>query len=163
MKPFTYTRPSSVDEAIASLNGQRDGKLLGGGTNLIDLMKMGVKQPAKLMYVTRLPLSAIEEGTGEYKGGVHIGAMSRNRDVASHPLIRERHPVLAEAILAGASPQVRNMATTGGNLMQRTRCYYFYDPSYQECNKRSRGSGCAAISGYNRIHAILGASDQCIA
>src|ERR1700722_19536460 len=152
MRPFAYMRPSGIDDAIAALNGQRDGKFLGGGTNLIDLMKMGVEQPARLVDITRLPLSAIED----YQGGVRIGAMARNRDAASHPLIRQRYPVLSEALLSGASPQIRNMATMGGNLLQRTRCFYFYDPSYQECNKRSPGSGCAAIAGYNRIHAILG-------
>jgi xanthine dehydrogenase YagS FAD-binding subunit len=141
------------------MQGTRDAKFLGGGTNLIDLMKMGVEQPSQLIDITRLPLSNIEE-RGD---SVRLGATALNRDVASHPLIRARYTVLAEAILSGASPQLRNMATNGGNLLQRTRCFYFYDPTYAECNKRVPGSGCAAMKGYNRIHAILGASDQCIA
>jgi xanthine dehydrogenase YagS FAD-binding subunit len=148
-----------VDEAISAMSHADAGKCLGGGTNLIDLMKMGVEQPSQLVDITKLPLSNIEE----HAGGVRIGAITSNRDVAAHPLIRSRYPVLSEAILAGASPQIRNMATTGGNLLQRTRCFYFYDPSYTECNKRTPGSGCAAIHGYNRIHAILGASEHCIA
>jgi len=159
MKPFAYTRASGVDAAISALNGHPDAKFLGGGTNLLDLMKMGVERPSQLVDISRIPLTAIEE----HVGGVRIGAMASNRDAASHPLIRERYPVLTEALVSGASPQLRNMATMGGNLMQRTRCYYFYDPSYQECNKRTPGSGCAAIPGYNRDHAILGASDHCIA
>jgi xanthine dehydrogenase YagS FAD-binding subunit len=159
MRPFTYTRASTVDEAVAAVGGPADAKFLGGGTNLVDLMKMGVERPAGLIDVTRLPLAGIEER----QGGVRIGAMVRNSDAAAHPLIRERYPVLAQALLAGASGQLRNMATMGGNLMQRTRCYYFYDPAYAECNKRTPGSGCAALKGYNRIHAILGASEQCIA
>jgi xanthine dehydrogenase YagS FAD-binding subunit len=158
MTPFEYHRPATVADAVAGI-AQPRSKLLGGGTNLVDLMRMGVEQPARLIDITRVPLAAIEE----HAGGVRIGAMARNSDVAEHALIRERYPVLSEALLAGASPQLRNMATVGGNLMQRTRCYYFYDPSYQECNKRRPGSGCAAIPGFNRIHAILGASPQCIA
>ena len=113
----------------------------------------------RLIDITRVPLSTIEE----HGGGVRIGAMARNSDVAAHPLIRQRYPVLSEALLSGASPQLRNMATMGGNLMQRTRCYYFYDPSFRECNKRTPGSGCAALHGFSRIHAILGASQHCIA
>jgi xanthine dehydrogenase YagS FAD-binding subunit len=153
MRAFTYTRPSTVDGAIAALS-QSGAKFLGGGTNLIDLMKMGVEQPASLVDITRLPLSRIEE----YQGGLRIGATARNSVVAEHPLVREKYPLLSEAILAGASPQLRNMATIGGNLMQRTRCYYFNDPTYSQCNKRAPGSGCAATGGYNRIHAILGAN-----
>ncbi len=159
MMPFTYARASSIEDALNTLNAGRDAKFLGGGTNLIDLMKMGVEQPAQLIDITRLPLSTIEE----HNGGVRIGAMVRNSTLAANPLIRERYPVLSQALLSGASPQTRNMATVGGNLMQRTRCYYFYDPSYAECNKRKPGSGCAAMGGYNRIHAILGGSTQCIA
>jgi xanthine dehydrogenase YagS FAD-binding subunit len=153
MRPFTYTRPSTVDGAIAALS-QSGARFLGGGTNLIDLMKMGVEQPASLIDITRLPLSRIEE----YQGGLRIGATARNSVVAEHSWVREKYPLLSEALLAGASPQLRNMATIGGNLMQRTRCYYFYDPTYSQCNKRVPGSGCAAIGGYNRIHAILGAN-----
>ncbi|HXR78355.1 MAG TPA: xanthine dehydrogenase family protein subunit M, partial [Bryobacteraceae bacterium] len=134
-------------------------RFIGGGTNLLDLMKMGVEKPAHLIDINHLPLTKIEP----HGDGVRIGALVSNTDAANHELIRTRYPVLSAAILAGASPQLRNMATMGGNLLQRTRCYYFYDPSYQECNKRTPGSGCAAISGYNRIHAILGQSPQCIA
>jgi xanthine dehydrogenase YagS FAD-binding subunit len=159
MRPFAYVRSTNVDDAVAAMHGAREAKFLGGGTNLVDLMKMGVEQPAQLIDITRLPLSTIAERAN----GMRLGATALNRDVASHPAIRQRYTVLAEAILSGASPQIRNMATNGGNLLQRTRCFYFYDPTYAECNKRVPGSGCAAIQGYNRIHAILGASDQCIA
>jgi len=159
MNAFTYKRTSSADDALAEIKKQKDSKYLGGGTNLIDLMKMGVEHPSVLVDVTRVPEASIEE----YNGGVRIGAMARNSAVAAHPLIRQRYPVLAEALLSGASPQIRNMATVGGNLLQRTRCYYFYDATFYECNKRLPGSGCAAQTGDNRIHAILGGSDQCIA
>jgi xanthine dehydrogenase YagS FAD-binding subunit len=159
MKTFDYTRANSTEEAISVINKLDTAMFLGGGTNLIDLMKEGVEQPDHLIDVTRLSFSAIEELPD---GGVRIGAMARNSDTANHPLIRQRYPVLSQAFLAGASPQLRNMATVGGNLMQRTRCYYFTDTA-MPCNKREPGSGCAAIEGYNRIHAILGASQQCIA
>ncbi len=159
MRPFTYTRPQTVDEAIQAYGQGPDVCFIGGGTNLLDLMKMGVERPAHLVDVNRLPLTAIEE----HEGGVRIGALVSNTDAANHRLIRTRYPVLSEAILAGATQQLRNKATMGGNLLQRTRCYYFYDPSFRECNKRVPGSGCAAKDGYNRIHAILGASDECIA
>ncbi len=158
MRPFQYTRASDVAAAVAAAR-EPDSMFLGGGTNLVDLMKMGVERPVALIDITRIPLTSIEE----HEGGVRIGAMARNTDAAVHPLIRERYPVLSEALLSGASQQLRNMATMGGNLMQRTRCYYFYDPTYRECNKRVPGSGCAALQGFNRIHAILGASPQCIA
>jgi xanthine dehydrogenase YagS FAD-binding subunit len=148
-----------VDDAVAACAAHRDAKFLGGGTNLVDLMKMGVEQPLHVIDITRVPLNKIEE----HAGGVRIGALVPNSDAANHALIRERYPVLTEALLAGASPQLRNMATMGGNLMQRTRCYYFYDPTYAECNKRVPGSGCAALLGVNRLHAILGASPACIA
>lgn len=159
MNRFTYARASSVDDAISAYQAQPRSRYLAGGTNLIDLMKMGVEQPAALVDVTRLPLTQIEERNG----GVRIGALATNRDVASHPLIRDRYPVLSLALVSGASPQLRNLATTAGNLLQSTRCYYFYDPSYAECNKRVPGSGCAALKGYNRIHSIVGGSPQCIA
>ena len=159
MKTFDYTRANSTDEAVSVINSIELAKFLGGGTNLIDLMKDGVEQPDHLVDVTRLDLAQIEELPD---GGVRIGAMARNSDTANHPLIRQRYPVLSQAFLAGASAQLRNMATVGGNLMQRTRCYYFTDIS-MPCNKREPGSGCAAIEGYNRIHAILGASQECIA
>ncbi|MGL5939394.1 MAG: FAD binding domain-containing protein [Waterburya sp.] len=159
MKPFNYTRASNIEEAIAVINSVDTAKFLGGGTNLLDLMKEGVEQPDHLIDVTRLSLADIEELPN---GGVRIGAMTRNSDTANHPLIRQRYPLLSQALLAGASPQLRNMATVGGNLMQRTRCYYFTDTNLP-CNKRESGSGCAAIEGFNRIHAILGTSQQCIA
>jgi xanthine dehydrogenase YagS FAD-binding subunit len=159
MRPFTYIRAATVDDAVAACAAHRDAKFLGGGTNLVDLMKMGVEQPLHVIDITRVPLNKVEE----HQGGVRIGALVPNSDAANHPLIRERYPLLTEALLAGASPQLRNLATMGGNLLQRTRCYYFYDPSYAECNKRAPGSGCAAIHGVNRIHAILGASPACIA
>lgn len=159
MRPFTYTRANSAEDAIKAYAQSPETCFLAGGTNLIDLMKMGTERPAHLIDINRLSLAEIEE----HQGGVRIGAMVTNTDAANHELIRTRYPVLSEAILAGASPQLRNKATMGGNLLQRTRCYYFYDPSFRECNKRVPGSGCAAKSGYNRIHAILGASDECIA
>jgi len=158
MRPFTYSRPVDLAEAIHTGQRQPQSKYLGGGTNLVDLMKMGVERPAHLVDITRLPMAQIEERAG----GLHIGAMARNSEVAAHAAVRRRYPVLSHSILSGASPQIRNMATIGGNLLQRTRCYYFYDPGYTECNKRTPGSGCAAILGYNRIHAILGVSEHCI-
>lgn len=159
MKAFDYTRATTAEEAVAAINSLSAAKFLGGGTNLLDLMKEGVERPDSLIDVTRLSLAEISELPG---GGVRIGAMARNSDTANHPLIRQRYPVLSQAFLAGASPQLRNMATVGGNLMQRTRCYYFINTALP-CNKREPGSGCAAIEGYNRIHAILGASEDCIA
>lgn len=161
MNPFTYSRASDAAQAVSSIAAQPKTKFLGGGTNLIDLMKMGVETPAQLIDINKLPLAQVEElPDGK---GVRIGALARNSDVAQHPLIQQRYPVLSQAFLAGASPQLRNMATVGGNLMQRTRCYYFYDPAFPKCNKRNPGSGCGALQGYNRIHAILGQSEQCIA
>jgi xanthine dehydrogenase YagS FAD-binding subunit len=159
MQPFEYLRPSDAPAAIKAV-GAGGSKFLAGGTNLIDLMKQQVEIPSHLVDITRIDLAQIEE-TGN--GGLRLGALARNADTAAHPLVRQRYPLLAQAILAGASPQLRNMATNGGNLLQRTRCYYFYDPAYEHCNKRKPGSGCAAIEGYNRIHAILGASPSCIA
>ena len=152
---------ADAQQAVAGIAGQANSKLLGGGTNLIDLMKMGVETPSQLVDINRLPLTQIEElPNGK---GVRVGALVRNSDMAEHPLITSRYPVLSQAVLAGASPQLRNLATTGGNLLQRTRCYYFYDPAFPACNKRKPGSGCGALDGFNRIHAILGQSDQCIA
>jgi xanthine dehydrogenase YagS FAD-binding subunit len=124
MKPFTYTRVSSVDEAVGAYARNSESRYVGGGTNLLDLMKMGVERPSHLIDITRVPLNKIEE----HEGRLRIGALVSNTDAANHPLIRQRYPVLSEAILAGASQQLRNMATMGGNLLQRTRCYYFYDP-----------------------------------
>lgn len=161
MNPLNYTRIASADDAISNIASKPHGKFLGGGTNLVDLMKMGVETPNELIDINRLPFAQIEELPGGK--GVRIGAMVRNSDLAKHALIKSRYPVLSEALLSGASPQLRNMATVGGNLMQRTRCYYFYDPAFPACNKRKPGSGCGALNGYNRIHAILGQNDQCIA
>jgi len=161
MNPFGYSRASDAQQAVTGIVAKPHTKFLGGGTNLIDLMKMGVETPAQLIDITRLPLAQVEELPGGQ--GVRIGALARNSDVADHPLVQQRYPVLSQAFLAGASPQLRNMATVGGNLMQRTRCYYFYDPAFPACNKRNPGSGCGALDGYNRMHAILGQSDQCIA
>jgi xanthine dehydrogenase YagS FAD-binding subunit len=161
MNPFGYSRASDVAQAVSGIAAKPLTKFLGGGTNLIDLMKMGVETPAQLIDITRLPLAQVEElPDGK---GVRIGALARNSDVADNPLIQQRYPVLSQAFLAGASPQLRNMATVGGNLLQRTRCYYFYDPAFPACNKRNPGSGCGALEGYNRVHAILGQSDKCIA
>src|SRR5881227_4061040 len=161
MNPFTYSRVVDPNEAVTGIAAKPHGKFLGGGTNLIDLMKMGVETPDALIDINRLPLAQIEELPGNK--GVRIGAMVRNSDLAEHAMIKSRYPVLSEALLSGASPQLRNMATVGGNLLQRTRCYYFYDPVFPACNKRKPGSGCGALEGYNRIHAILGQSEQCIA
>lgn len=159
MIPFTYSRATDVADAVALASREPGSKFLGGGTNLVDLMKMGVEHPAHLIDITRLPLATVEETPD----GMRIGAMARNSDVAANPLVLRRYPLLSQALLSGASPQIRNMATVGGNLLQRTRCFYFYDPTYRECNKRVPGSGCAALHGYNRIHGILGTSDHCIA
>lgn len=158
MNPFDYTRSDSVRSAVdaASVEGAR---IIAGGTNLVDLMKMKVERPRRLVDITQLPLDTIEETEA---GGLRLGALVTNADTAWHPAVEARYPLLSKAILAGASPQLRNKATDGGNLMQRTRCYYFYDAD-QPCNKREPGSGCPAIGGYNRIHAILGASEHCIA
>src|SRR5687768_15721574 len=159
MRAFTYARAADARSAVAEVGRDAETKYLAGGTNLIDLMKMGVERPARLIDVSRLSLDGIEERAG----GVRIGATARNSDVADHRLVRQRYPVLSEALVSGASQQLRNMATMGGNLLQRTRCPYFYDPTFAECNKRTQGSGCAARLGFHRMHAILGASDACIA
>ncbi|MGK9065788.1 FAD binding domain-containing protein [Stutzerimonas chloritidismutans] len=157
MNPFSYARPSSVVEAIGQF--RPDSRYIAGGTNLLDLMKENVTRPSQLIDITQLPLADIEETDD---GGLRIGALVSNADLAWHPLVEARYPLLSQAILAGASPQLRNMATTGGNLLQRTRCYYFYDAT-TPCNKREPGTGCSARDGLNRIHAILGHSDACIA
>lgn len=160
MKPFAYTRATDARAAVAAYGRDEATRFLAGGTNLVDLMKQGVEDPTHLVDISRLPLAGVED-VGD--GGVRVGALARNSDVANHPLIRERYPVLAEALLAGASPQLRNMATVGGNLLQRTRCPYFTDLAFTECNKRVPGSGCAARAGWTRMHAILGGSDECVA
>ncbi|CAN5529601.1 xanthine dehydrogenase family protein subunit M [soil metagenome] len=158
MNRFNYVRAADVAEAVREGNAA-DTRFLAGGTNLIDLMKENVERPVRLVDVNRLPLNKIEAIEG---GGLRLGALVTNADTAYDERIATRYPLLASAILAGASPQLRNAATNGGNLNQRTRCYYFYDTA-APCNKRTPGSGCSAIGGLNRIHAILGASDQCIA
>lgn len=159
MNPFGYRRAISIEEAVR-LAQEPGAMFIGGGTNLLDLVKGGVAAPQQLVDVSRLPLGAISELPD---GGLRIGATARNSDVANNILVRARYPLLAQALLAGATPQLRNMATVGGNLLQRTRCYYFYDTGFTQCNKRVPGSGCAAREGMNRIHAVLGASDACIA
>ena len=159
MHSIAYERARDVAHAV-ELARAPGTRFIGGGTNLLDLYKSGIERPTKLVDVSRLTLNTVEELPD---GGVRIGATASNTLAANHPLVRQRYRVLSEAILNGASAQLRNMATVGGNLMQRTRCYYFTDPTFKSCNKREPGSGCAAIDGFNRIHAILGASDACIA
>jgi xanthine dehydrogenase YagS FAD-binding subunit len=156
MNPFQYRRASSEQDAFNAMNDGR-ARFLGGGTNLIDLMRYDVERPSALVDITSLPLARIEDAPN---GGIMIGALVRNSELANDKRVVKRYPLLSQALLSGATQQLRNMATTGGNLMQRTRCYYFMDPSYSACNKRAPGSGCAAIGGFNRIHAILGQSDQ---
>lgn len=157
MTPFTYARAEAAGSAIDLAGG--GARFLGGGTNLIDLMRERIEAPAALVDVSGIG-HAIEE-TAE--GGLRIGAGVRNTDVAEHPLVRDRYPLVTRAIVAGASAQIRNMATVGGNLLQRTRCTYFYDVEGSRCNKRAPGDGCDARGGFNRIHAILGASETCVA
>ncbi|OKK22106.1 molybdopterin dehydrogenase [Streptomyces sp. CB00455] len=159
MKPFAYVRATSLQDAAAAHGGRPGSRYLAGGTNLVDLMKLGVERPGTLVDISRLPLDGVETLPG---GALRIGATARNTDVAAHPLVRSRHPVLAQALLSGASAQLRNVATTGGNLLQRTRCPYFQDVS-TPCNKRDPGSGCAAREGVHRDHAVLGHSEHCIA
>jgi len=158
MKPFQYTRPTESATAVRSQAKDPQAFFLAGGTNLIDLMKMGVVTPTKVVDINRLPLKNIET----VPTGLRLGALASNSEVADHPAVLEGHPLLSLAINAGASPQLRNMATIGGNLMQRTRCSYFFDLT-MPCNKRVPGSGCGALEGINRMHAIFGASDKCIA
>ncbi|MGK5630429.1 FAD binding domain-containing protein [Streptomyces sp. URMC 123] len=159
MKAFRYERARDPATAVAALTAGRRARYLGGGTNLVDLMKLGVERPDLLIDVTRLPFDRVE-ATAD--GGLRIGAAVRNSDLADDPLVRERFPVLSQALLAGASGQLRNAATTGGNLLQRTRCLYFQDVS-KPCNKRRPGSGCPAREGIHRDLAILGASRHCVA
>jgi xanthine dehydrogenase YagS FAD-binding subunit len=159
MNRFDYIRPSSVEEAVQALASTPDARALAGGTNLVDLMKYDVEKPSRIVDLNHLPLNTIDETE---QGGLRIGALVNNADLAWDPRVEARYPLLSSAIMAGASPQLRNAATTGGNLLQRTRCYYFYDAA-SACNKREPGSGCPAIGGINRIHAVLGASDSCIA
>ena len=156
---FHYTRATDVSDAIRHIATDPRAKFIAGGTNLIDLMKEDVERPTQLIDISRLPFKEVEETS---TGGLRIGALVPNSNLAWHPLVEQRYPLLSSAILAGASQQLRNMASTGGNLLQRTRCYYFYDTA-TPCNKREPGSGCSAITGVNRIHAILGTSEACIA
>ena len=156
---FEYRRATEVADAVRQIAADPKAKFIAGGTNLIDLMKEDVERPTRLIDISRLPLNTVEATDG---GGVRIGALVPNSGLAYHPLIEQRYPLLSSAILAGASQQLRNMASTGGNLLQRTRCYYFYDIA-TPCNKREPGSGCSAINGLNRMHAVLGTSEDCIA
>lgn len=162
METFNYIKAPSINKALASA---QSSKFIAGGTTLVDLMKLSVETPKTLVDINLLPLDQIEKLPD---GGLRIGAMVRNSDLAWNPDVQKSYPVLSEALLSGASPQLRNMATTGGNLMQRTRCVYFREPSAGTpggygCNKRTPGSGCAAMAGFNRMHAVLGTSDHCIA
>ncbi len=159
MHAIDYERATDPAHALR-LGQSADSRFIGGGTNLLDLMKGGVERPLRLVDITRVGLADIAELPN---GGLRIGALARNSDTANHALVRSRYPLLSQALLAGASPQLRNMATMGGNLMQRPRCPYFVDTAFEMCNKRLPGSGCAAREGYNRMHAILGASQSCIA
>ena len=159
MNNFSYTRADSVDSAVREKAAYRSARFIAGGTNLIDLMKENVERPGRLIDITRLDMREIRSGAG---GGLSLGALVTNSEAAYDREVESRYPVLSKAILAGASPQLRNVATLGGNLMQRTRCYYFYDVS-TPCNKRTPGAGCSAMAGLNRAHAILGTSPHCIA
>ncbi len=159
MNSFTYTWADNVASAVREIATDGSAKFIAGGTNLIDLMKENVMRPSRLIDISRLALHQISPGSG---AGLRLGALARNTDVAYHEVVERRYPLLSKAILAGASPQLRNMATVGGNLMQRTRCCYFYDTA-TPCNKREPGAGCSAITGFNRSHAILGTNEHCIA
>lgn len=159
MRAFTYERAASVEKAAKAAAADPDAKFIAGGTNLLDLMKLEIERPAQLIDVNGLGLDRIE-ATPE--GGLRIGALVRNTDLAAHETVRRDYGLLSRALLAGASGQLRNRATTAGNLLQRTRCPYFYDTN-QPCNKRQPGSGCAAIDGFSRQHAVVGVSDACIA
>ena len=159
MKAFSYERAATPEAAAQAVLAHPGAKFIAGGTNLLDLMKLQVETPTHLVDVNRLGLDRIEDTAG---GGLRIGALVRNSDLAADARVRQRYAVLSRALLSGASGQLRNKATTAGNLLQRTRCYYFYDTS-KPCNKRQPGAGCAAIGGFNRMHAVLGASSQCIA
>ncbi|MCI0458063.1 MAG: xanthine dehydrogenase family protein subunit M [Gemmataceae bacterium] len=159
MNSFSYSRAADVATAVREVAADGAAKFIAGGTNLIDLMKENVERPSRLIDITHLALREIQPGAD---GGLRLGALVTNTDVAYHDQIERRYPLLSKAILAGASPQLRNMATVGGNLMQRTRCCYFYDTA-TPCNKREPGTGCSAITGFNRGHAILGTSEHCIA
>jgi xanthine dehydrogenase YagS FAD-binding subunit len=158
MEPFSYVRAEEPVGAVRQVSGDPRAKFLAGGTNLLDHMKLNVESPARVVDINHLPLARIEVTDA----GARIGALVRNSDLAYHEAVRKRYPVLSEALLSGATAQVRNMATVGGNLLQRTRCTYFRDTTWP-CNKRQPGSGCSALEGFNRSHAVLGTSDRCIA
>lgn len=158
MRPFEYVRVADTASGVAAVAAEPQAKFLAGGTNLLDLMKEDIERPTRLVDITRLPLREIRRT----RSGLSIGALATNTETANHPLIREDYPLLTQTIVAGASGQLRNMATNGGNLMQRTRCNYFYDTA-MPCNKREPGSGCGAREGLNRIHAIFGWSESCVA
>jgi len=158
MRPFKFSKVTDVAAATQLVSGNREAKFMAGGTNLLDLMKEGVERPSELIDLSRLSLTQIKSVSGV----ISIGALAKNTDTANHPLIRRDYPLLTQAILAGASAQIRNMATNGGNLMQRTRCTYFYDVG-MPCNKREPGTGCGAMEGINKAHALFGWSDKCIA
>jgi xanthine dehydrogenase YagS FAD-binding subunit len=163
MRPFKYTSAANTKTAIQLVSINPNARFLAGGTNLIDLMKEDVEQPDELVDITRLDLVQVKAiPDGAYKGGVSIGGLGKNTETANHALIRQQYPLLSQAILAGASAQIRNMATNGGNLLQRTRCPYFYEVA-MPCNKRAPGSGCGAMEGINRMHAIFGWSEKCVA
>ncbi len=159
MRPFTYVRPTDVAGAIDAARAA-DTLFIAGGTGVVDLLRLGVENPARLVDVNALGWGTVEDTP---EGGLRIGALVKNSDLAYHPQVVARYPALAEALLAGASPQIRNMASVGGNLLQRTRCSYFRDVGVPQCNKRAPGSGCAALDGVTRMHAVLGVSEQCIA
>lgn len=159
MRPFAFKRPAGAEAAVKLVAANKDARFIAGGTNLVDLMKEGIDRPNELVDISRVSLNLIRSLGGN---GVSIGALAKNTDTANHPLIRQGFPLLTQAILSGASPQIRNMATNGGNLMQRTRCSYFYDLG-TPCNKRQPGSGCGAKEGLNRYSAIFGWSDSCVA
>jgi xanthine dehydrogenase YagS FAD-binding subunit len=158
MRPFKYSKAADEGNAVQTVSANNQAKFLAGGTNLLDLMKEDVERPTELVDITRLNLAQIKS----VSSGISIGALAKNTDTANHPLIRQNYPLLSQAILAGASGQIRNMATNGGNLLQRTRCPYFYDVA-MPCNKREPGTGCGAMEGINRMHAIFGWSDKCVA
>ncbi|MEH2145903.1 FAD binding domain-containing protein [Nostoc sp.] len=159
MNNFTYTRATSVKDAVERATNDQNAILIAGGTNLVDRLKVFLDEPSQLIDISRLEMKRIERTS---EGGLSIGALVTNTVVADHPDVRRDYPILSRAILSGASQQIRNMATVGGNLLQRTRCPYYYDTAFP-CNKRQPGSGCPAATGINRMHAILGASDQCVA
>ncbi|MES2826507.1 MAG: xanthine dehydrogenase family protein subunit M [Bacteroidota bacterium] len=158
MNPFKFSIAQQPSDAIVKLSSNKSAAFLGGGTNILDLMKEHVSNPTEIIDIGRLDLKTIKQGNT----GISLGSLAKNTDTAQHPLVRNNYPILTRAILAGASAQIRNMATNGGNLLQRTRCSYFYDVS-MPCNKRVPGSGCSAMQGFNRMHAIFGWSDQCVA